>query len=770
MKKVSMFPAGIQNVISTGTIAIQDVCSLIKYDATLRQKTVHLRNILESKDLQDSYKRSALEYVTFGGIYSERRDDKQVELSGFVCLDLDNLEEPQLLKRNIIEESNLPVLIFVSPRGNGLKIVFRTNPDFSYKENYAAYSKYVSSEFNVPISLIDKSCSSPSKACFLCHDSEVYLNPLLNKNEVSYLSADFFHKESFAIDEEKTNSIGFSSIVSLIESPGFQYSIIKLDFNKPNSVENFIALCRNCIRKQGKFVDGQRHNWVLQLANLCNAFGMDREKAIAHFKQCFKEHPAIVQASHPFDWVNDLEKPFMYVYDRSKDQFGTWMNNADEYETPFLPDDIFDRLPKFIRKHVTLFEKKRERDVSCLGMITLLSSCFPMVQGVYRRSRVRANLYLFVCAPPGSGKGILADIRMIGNGIHEALWDRYKDELQVYDSLPEEEKKKAQKPKLIKFFIPANNTSARLIQSISVNRFLGILMDTEADTLTNANKAEHGHFSEILRKVFHHESIEYERKLNDEYLCINNPAFSIIMSGTPNQIQRMVSDIENGLTSRFMYYKFVSTCGWDDVFAKGQDLSHVFKSASVDLYNLSNHFLFTFLENTDSEILFDLTDSQKKSLNEWFSEKTESLESLYGPDIKASVYRLGLIVFRIAMILSIVRKVEDLGNSSVVQIKSIVCGDRDFETAMAIISTLLHHTVDVYNLLKKGGHVKKFRNQKQIYVNKLPDEFDFQMAMEIAELLGINKKTAENYLSQAVHSEHLVKVKHNHYKKPESDT
>ncbi len=766
MKTISIFPAGITNTTSTGTISMQEVYSLIKNGDSQRQKTIHLRNNLSTKDLQDAFKRSALESVTFGGIYSERRDDKLIELSGFVCLDLDNIEEPQLLKRDIIERSNLPVLIFVSPRGNGLKIVFRTNPDFSYKENYAAYSKYISSEFNVLISLIDKSCSSPSKACFLCHDSEAYLNPLLEKNEKSYLSADFFHKESFDNGEEETKSIGYGSVVSLIESPAFQYSIIKLDFNKPNSVENFIGLCRNCIRKQGKFADGQRHNWVLHLANLCNAFGMERGKAIAHFKQCFKEHPAIVQASHAFDWVNDLEKPFLYVYDRSKDQFGTWINNADEYETPFLPDEIFDRLPKFIRKHVTLFEKKRERDTFCLGMITLLSSCFPMVQGVYRRSRVRANLYLFVCAPPGSGKGILADIRMIGNGIHQALWDRYKEELQVYDSLPEEEKKKDQKPKLIKFFIPANNTSARLIQSISVNRFLGILMDTEADTLTNANKSEHGHFSEILRKAFHHESIEYDRKMNDEYLCINNPAFSILMSGTPNQVKNLVSDVENGLTSRFMYYKFVSTGGWDDVFAKGQDLSHVFKSASVDLYNLSNHFLFTFLENTDSEILFDLTDSQKKSLNEWFSGKTESLESLYGPDIKASVYRLGLIVFRIAMIFSIVRKVEDLGDASVVHIKSITCSDVDFETAMAMISSLLHHAVDVYNLLKKGGHVKKFRNQKQIYLNKLPGEFVFQTAMEIADLLGINKKTAENYLSQAVHSELLIKVKHNHYKRP----
>lgn len=767
MNNFSIFPTGIKSITSTETVSINEIYLLIKSDEDLKQKTLELRSL--PKEQQNTFKCEAFRYVTFGGVFSERRDDKLIESSGFVCLDLDNIKEVQALKRSIIEKSKLAVLIFVSPRGNGLKIVFTLNPEFSYKDNYEAYSKYVSALFNIPISLVDKSCSSLSKACFLCHDEDVYLNPLFEKKEVPYLNTDLFDKESRKDVEVEGRQARFCSLVSLIESPSFQYSTVKFDFTKLNSVENFVSLCRICIRRQGRFIEGNRHNWSLHLANLCNAFGMEREASLEHFKQCFNGHSAIIQASHPFDWVNDLEKPFLHVYEKSKDQFGTWASNSDEYETPFLPDEIFDKLPRFIQKHVALFENKRERDIFCLGMITLLSTCFPMVQAVYAHHRVRANLYLFVCAPPGSGKGCLADVRTIGNSIQRAFRDKHKTELEIFESIPKEERKEGERPKMIKFFIPANNTSAKVIQSICINKYLGILMDTEADTLTNANKAEHGHFSEVLRKGFHHESIEYERKLNDEYEYVESPSFSILLSGTPNQIKALVGDVENGLTSRFMYYKFSNSSGWKDVFLKGEDLSYIFKSASIELFNLSKDFLFAFLENSDSEILFDLTDSQKKSLNTWFSEKTDSLESLYGPDIKASVYRLGLIAFRIAMVLSIVRKAEDLGDAPVVEIKNITCLDVDFEIAMSIISSLLHHTVDVYSLLKKSGQVRKFRNQRQIYLNKLPGEFGFQTAMEIADLIGINRKTAENYLSQGIQSEFLVKAKHNHYQKPRAE-
>jgi hypothetical protein len=762
--KFSFYPAGLNKIISKEVTTLHNVYSLIKTDQWLKDRTEVLRSFATKED-QDKFKCRDLESVTFGGIFTTRRDQDLVEPSGLVCIDLDDLDDPELLKKSIIESSPFILLALLSPRGAGLKLIFRCHPDFTFKENYFAYSAYLISEFKVPKKAVDSSCASISKACLLCHDPEVYINPFLDKGEVPYISAELFQKKAVVMVDELDDAVGQQSWINLFESPAFLHSRVNLDFNKPNSIENFKGLCQINVKKHGKFEEGKRHAWVLSLAQLCNAFGMEELKAVSHFKQLFKGHQAITHSKHAFDFAIDLERPYKDVYEKFKDQFGSWVDNSEEFETPTLPDSIFDRLPLFLRRYTTLYEEKRERDILLLGMITLLSTCFPMIQGVYFRKRVRANLYLFICAPPGSGKGSLSDIRTIGNGIHQSFRDRYEAELQMYESLPEDERKKEKRPKRMQFFIPANNTSAKMIQSISANKLFGILMDTEADTLTNANKSEHGHFSEILRKGFHHESIEYERKLNDENEFVINPAFSILLSGTPNQVQRLVGEVENGLTSRFIYYRFTSTNGWKDVFPKSEDLSYVFKSASSELYNLAKPFLFDFLENPDAEILFDLTERQKESLNSWFSEKTKCLEGLYGPDIKAAVFRLGLIVFRISMILAIVRKAESSKDTSVDEIKRVTCTDPDFDTAMEIISPLLHHTVSVYNLLKKSGRGKKPKNQRQIYIDNLPDEFDRKIAMEVAALLEIKEKTAENYLAWAVSSELLEKVKHNHYKK-----
>ena len=61
-----------------------------------------------------------------------------------------------------------------------------------------------------------------------------------------------------------------------------------------------------------------------------------------------------------------------------------------------------------------------------------------------------------------------------------------------------------------------------------------------------------------------------------------------------------------------------------------------------------------------------------------------------GEDIIASVRRLGLITYRIAMIMSALRIMEDGCFED-----NIICRDVDFETALVISDALLHHTTKV---------------------------------------------------------------------------
>jgi len=127
---------------------------------------------------------------------------------------------------------------------------------------------------------------------------------------------------------------------------------------------------------------------------------------------------------------------------------------------------------------------------------------------------------------------------------------------------------------------------------------------------------------------------------------------------------------------------------------------------------------------------------------------------LLGSDFDANIKRLGLIAFRIAMILSALRL---LGKDNIKNL--MICSDLDFKTAM-IISTLLEkHAIAVFqnqpNNNLKGAKLKFF--------DKLPPEFNRQGYLKIADELKIGIKTAEKYIGQFIPK--LLQHEHNHYTK-----
>lgn len=57
-------------------------------------------------------------------------------------------------------------------------------------------------------------------------------------------------------------------------------------------------------------------------------------------------------------------------------------------------------------------------------------------------------------------------------------------------------------------------------------------------------KSEHGNYSDGFRKAFHHEKISYLRRKDREYVTLETPKLSALLSGTPRQIQSLIPDAE----------------------------------------------------------------------------------------------------------------------------------------------------------------------------------------------------------------------------------
>ncbi len=416
------------------------------------------------------------------------------------------------------------------------------------------------------------------------------------------------------------------------------------------------------------------------------------------------------------------------------------------FNTPGLPEGIYRDLPEILKESAELFREPVEKDVFLVSSIAVISGCLPNMEGIYFDEPVSPHLYLFITAPAGSGKGKMKWSRYFGQTIHEELIghakaDRadYLERLEYYLNLERRNRlneSKPAEPLRRMLFIPANSSSSAFIQALADNGFRGVIFETEADTLANTFRQEWGNFSDVLRKAFHHESTSLFRRKDDEFIEIEDPHLAIALSGTPRQVHHMMPDAENGLFSRFLYYAFQDNSCFRNPFVSNQKIDYIrfFKEQGRKIFEL-NHRL-TFLKRP---ITFSLTSDQGEHFTKVFDDMLNRNKLLLGDDFEANTKRLGLITFRIAMILSALHLID---NRKIPE--KVVCNDPDYGTALSIATTLEKHAIAVYRNLPGN----RLTGIKQKLYEALPDTFNRKIYLKTAEELGIKEKNADKYIEQ----------------------
>ena len=219
------------------------------------------------------------------------------------------------------------------------------------------------------------------------------------------------------------------------------------------------------------------------------------------------------------------------------------------------------------------------------------------------------------------------------------------------------------------------------------------MFETEGVTLANTFGSDYGNYSDGFRKAFHHEAISYIRRKDKEYVSIKSPCLSTLLTGTPQQVRSLIKDAENGLFSRFIFYFLDLRLVWNDVFSTHADttLDEHFQRLGQEF-----HDFHTILEKSN-DIHFSLTPSQAGDFNERFSAWQTEYSDRCGDEFVASVRRLGLITFRLAMILSVIRIMED----GIIE-DGLTCLDTDYQSAMTMASVILRHNAHVFFTLPKA--------------------------------------------------------------------
>lgn len=699
--------------------SLSNVFALIK-NGDFKTKIDTLRKVKVESEARYSLLKNQLPAFTPSGQFKgSHKLENLVEYNPVIVLDIDKTGEGKALEiKNAATQIEYTLAAFISPSGDGVKILIKTD---STRDTHEQMYYHVVAYYGTALGVeIDKSGKNINRLCYLSYDPELYFN------------------ENVEVFQQK---------VSITEVPDFGETPYSDYINA--IFEDVIAFTE----KHVKFFPGSRNNFIFQLANNLNRAGIDESTANSLTLSKYNDSDMAVEIPKAIKNAYSHKEEFGIF---SKNYFGTvssvssvtTVNSKSGIGTPVIPKEVYDNLPQLLKKGTDAFELGREKDVFLTGAITVLSGCFPNVQGLYDGKVVHCNLNCFVIAPPASGKGVLNFSREMAQNIHDSIKSIQMANETIMDVL-------IVRNSPITLFIPADSSSAAVKRTLNKNGGIGIICETEAETLTSTFKQDWGGYTNIVLKAFQHEPISFGRAKDEDDVKLEEikyPRLSVCLSGTPEQVYGLVKSTRDGLFSRMIFYNFRQQGRpiFKNVFKRNGilNLTEYFKPISGEVQELSNKVkkLHT--------ITVILSEIQSVKHQPYFDKLLKKVYDLFGEESTSTVIRLGLIQFRIAMLLTLLRKMEKDELT-----EEIECEDIDFETSLKLVEIYLEHALSVFQSLPDTVTISQ---NARVFWEFLPTDFTYTEALKIgAVIMGISEKTVKNYLNELLEVEWLKQSKKN---------
>lgn len=283
-------------------ITINAALARIK-DGKSRNRIEEIRRSLD-KEKADVLKRQ-LPSICFSGKFgSDRKDESLIEHSGYIVLDFDNVDDVSEKAANLIEKPFIYAM-WLSPRGNGLKVLIKIADSEKHREHFSALQDVFPE--------VDRSGVNVSRVCYESYDPNIYINP----------KAATFNK------------------IKTIEKIEVKEAL------KENQAifQNLLVWLSN---RNDAFVSGERNTFIFKLASACSRFGLGEDDVRGLI---LTEYPS----SNDFT-SGECEKAIKSAYRANKSKHGT---------ACFEKDVLIDKITKQeIKIDAAIYDESiRPRDV-----------------------------------------------------------------------------------------------------------------------------------------------------------------------------------------------------------------------------------------------------------------------------------------------------------------------------------------------------------------------------------------------------------------------
>ena len=724
-------------------------------------------------------KRKLAALVIAGRCDGSHAETNLKQWSGDAMLDVDKCNGRVSEFLQVLKDTPWVKAAWRSVSYDGLKLVVRVEAESvdEYRMAYALVAWHVAQLLAFPC---DMSCKNPTRPCFASYDPEAFFRP----------DTEVFPWRRFVT--EHPDRVGEILAELKVKTPAGASG-------PPVAASGMLHTFFNEFLEQNPFVDGKKNEFLLKLGRIARYKGAGEEE-LARLKTLAVERlagmgcaagdipPRIDSGYRYADMNKGPETPASRAHkaqgspmrysepNEGEEEAELEKLEADKLrrEVPCLPDELFDRLPDFLKRGLTHVRNKRERDILLLSMITNISGCLPGVRMNYGGMVYSADLYLVALAGSGRGKGVMQLAAILPAAIQE-YYDELnrKDEREYRQKLLKwnlEERLAAQEKRvpdldqcpempgerILK--VAPNISKSQLILALEAGGAVGLVMNaSELDMISSAMHQEYGKHDDVMRAASQHEEVSSYFKTDHRLVVVSDPHLALCASGTPAQLHKFISSLENGMYSRVAFY--VGQAPWEYKSANpGKarlDMRAYFKGMGEELLRM-----FIFLSGSPTEVVF--TEEQWKEHTERFRTYLREVVAEDDDSPGAIVLRHGLMMSRIAMVLTALRKCEPQWNTSEWE-----CSDEDFHTAMQIVDVLLEHSLLLSTSMDDTAGrirpVKAFFKLRPV-LKKMPREFTYSELMAAANEAGLPTASVKRYLLRLVYYQ-IVEKEDGKYRK-----
>ena len=459
-----------------------------------------------------------------------------------------------------------------------------------------------------------------------------------------------------------------------------------------------------------------------------------------------------------------------------------------------LPDAMMQSLPQMMSETLSLYDDADIRTMLLMAMMPTIGSAMSNVRVRHGQRLYSLGMMNICVGPSASGKGSVGDVASLVDGINDIICSesaqaqadhrkRHKRYSRLTSQLTyaakgdatnlidvndiSEEVDEPQAPLRRMHKLPSKTTAANYYKLLYANgENISYLHIPELAEMTAANRGAFGDFMYILLAAQNEEPLHTARKTDDEDYHITHTRLALAATGTMSSVREFIPNLEDGLSTRFLYHNLPAKDTVRD------EMDEATAEAFCDVYTHHRRQLteiWSALRQFDGKADEELprliiTDEQRKLIDEYYRQMV-SFVALAMPDkdLRAPILRSRLNLYRMLMIIAILRRHEEMGTAEgLFTEKLFTVSEADLHWGLAYIFYTMVQTSTMYDRLRRE---EKHEEPKRVYLSALaflqmlPKQFTTAEAVRLGEDFGLKQNGIAKKLARLTKEFYIAKVR-----------